>query len=326
MPQRDPSWTPQSWRAFPCAQQPVYPDRAALERTLAQIAALPPLVTSYIESLKTQIVEASRGERFILRRVTAPRASPTAPARQSPAKLKILLLMSLVLVHGTRKRDHADRALRGPVREAAERCSRRPVDGVRAADLPRRQRRIAPEPDARRRARRDPTLLLLRGSERCGAHAELRPFARRRRASRTCITRRTGTSSSSGTRRSRPSTSAWSTPSARALRFMETLAGGTIAAMQRVDFYTSHELLGLEYEATLTRQVPRREGWFNLSTHLPWIGVRTRRARWRARRQFCRGIRNPVGVKVGPRRAHRRRCSTPFGRFRPTTSPAAWCW
>jgi len=83
------------------------------------------------------------------------------------------------------------------------------------------------------------------------------------------------------------------------LRFMETLAGGTIAAMQRVDFYTSHEMLVLEYEAALTRQVPRRDGWFNLSTHLPWIGVRTGTTDG-AHVEFCRGIRNPVGVKVGP--------------------------
>jgi 3-deoxy-7-phosphoheptulonate synthase len=83
------------------------------------------------------------------------------------------------------------------------------------------------------------------------------------------------------------------------LRFMETLAGGTITQMQRVDFYTSHELLVLDYEAALTRQVPRREGWFNLSTHIPWIGMRTN-AGDGAHIEFCRGIRNPVGVKVGP--------------------------
>jgi 3-deoxy-7-phosphoheptulonate synthase len=57
--------------------------------------------------------------------------------------------------------------------------------------------------------------------------------------------------------------------------------------------------LVLEYEAALTRQVPRREGWFNLSTHLPWVGMRTS-APEGAHIEFCRGIRNPVGVKVGP--------------------------
>ena len=86
---------------------------------------------------------------------------------------------------------------------------------------------------------------------------------------------------------------------ARVVELLETLAGGTITQMQRVDFYTSHELLVLDYEAALTRQVPRREGWFNLSTHIPWIGMRTN-AGDGAHIEFCRGIRNPVGVKVGP--------------------------
>ena len=67
MSSSDRAWSPQGWRAFPCPQQPVYPDRAALERVLAEVGALPPLVTSYeIESLKAQLAEAARGERFIL--------------------------------------------------------------------------------------------------------------------------------------------------------------------------------------------------------------------------------------------------------------------
>ena len=61
-----------------------------------------------------------------------------------------------------------------------------------------------------------------------------------------------------------------------------------IDSFQRVDFYTSHEALLLHYEQALTRQVPRQWGWFNLSTHFPWIGMRTRRARRRARRIFPR--------------------------------------
>jgi 3-deoxy-7-phosphoheptulonate synthase len=83
------------------------------------------------------------------------------------------------------------------------------------------------------------------------------------------------------------------------LRFMETLAGEPIDSFQRVDFYTSHEALVLEYEQALTRQVPRQWGWFDLSTHFPWIGMRTAAADG-AHVEFCRGIRNPVAVKIGP--------------------------
>lgn len=84
-----------------------------------------------------------------------------------------------------------------------------------------------------------------------------------------------------------------------AVRFMETLAGRTMQSLNRVEFYTSHEALLLPYEEALTRQVPRADGWFNLSTHFPWIGMRTA-ALDGAHVEYFRGIRNPVAVKIGP--------------------------
>jgi 3-deoxy-7-phosphoheptulonate synthase len=84
-----------------------------------------------------------------------------------------------------------------------------------------------------------------------------------------------------------------------AVRFMETLSGGSVRNLDRVDFYTSHEALLLPYEESLTRQVPRHWGWFNLSTHYPWIGMRTA-AIDGAHVEYFRGIRNPIALKVGP--------------------------
>src|SRR5204863_8874314 len=84
-----------------------------------------------------------------------------------------------------------------------------------------------------------------------------------------------------------------------ALRFMETLAGSVIADINRVDFFTSHEGLHLLYEQAQTRQVPHRTGWYNLSTHFPWIGERTRSLDG-AHVEYFRGIANPIGVKIGP--------------------------
>jgi 3-deoxy-7-phosphoheptulonate synthase len=80
---------------------------------------------------------------------------------------------------------------------------------------------------------------------------------------------------------------------------METLSGISVADISRVDFYTSHEGLLLPYESALTRRVPRRDGWYNLSTHFPWIGMRTAGLQ-DAHIEFFRGIRNPIAVKVGP--------------------------
>ena len=83
------------------------------------------------------------------------------------------------------------------------------------------------------------------------------------------------------------------------LRFVETLTGGLISDINRVDFFTSHEGLQLYYEQAQTRHVPRRTGFYNLSTHLPWIGERTR-ALDGAHVEYFRGISNPIGVKIGP--------------------------
>jgi 3-deoxy-7-phosphoheptulonate synthase len=86
---------------------------------------------------------------------------------------------------------------------------------------------------------------------------------------------------------------------AEALRFMEALGEATIEELTRVDFYTSHEGLNLHYESAQTRQVPRRDGWWDLTTHFPWIGERTR-ALDGAHLEYFRGIENPLGIKLGP--------------------------
>ncbi|MCB1281364.1 MAG: 3-deoxy-7-phosphoheptulonate synthase, partial [Salinibacterium sp.] len=66
-----------------------------------------------------------------------------------------------------------------------------------------------------------------------------------------------------------------------------------------VEFFTSHEGLNLLYESAQTRRVPRRPQHYDLTTHMPWIGERTR-ALDGAHVEFFRGIANPVGVKIGP--------------------------
>jgi 3-deoxy-7-phosphoheptulonate synthase len=85
----------------------------------------------------------------------------------------------------------------------------------------------------------------------------------------------------------------------RAVNFMETISGRRAGVLKRVDFYTSHEALHLHYEQASTRQVPRQEGWFDLTTHFPWIGMRTADIDG-AHVEYFRGIRNPIGIKVGP--------------------------
>jgi len=83
------------------------------------------------------------------------------------------------------------------------------------------------------------------------------------------------------------------------LDFVSAIAGVESEVLRRVDIYTSHEALALTYEQAQTRRVPRRPGWYNLSTHFPWIGMRTAQLDG-AHVEFHRGIQNPIGIKVGP--------------------------
>ena len=83
------------------------------------------------------------------------------------------------------------------------------------------------------------------------------------------------------------------------LKFFEALAGTVVGKVRRVDFYTSHEGLHLQYEQAQTRFIARVGKWFDLTTHFPWIGDRTRDVNG-AHVEYFRGISNPIGVKIGP--------------------------
>jgi 3-deoxy-7-phosphoheptulonate synthase len=98
-------WTPDSWRARLDAQQVRYRDRGAVDAAVRKLSSLPPLVTSWeIERLKEEIAEAQDGAAVSsCRGATAPKPWPTARRTMITGKLKILLQMSLVLVHGLKR-------------------------------------------------------------------------------------------------------------------------------------------------------------------------------------------------------------------------------
>ena len=107
---------------------------------------------------------------------------------------------------------------------------------------------------------------------------------------------------------------------AESLRFMENVLGVRAGESDRIDFYTSHEALHLGYEEAQTRTVPRRPGYFNLSSHFPWMGLRTNHPDG-AHIEYMRGIENPIAIKVGGK--HDARSMSPAGSkcWIPTRTP-----
>jgi 3-deoxy-7-phosphoheptulonate synthase len=288
-------WSPSSWQARPAAQQPAYPDPAALQGVLAQLANLPPLVTSLeIENLKQQLAAAVRGERFLLQGGDCSESFEECTSAAIASKLKILLQMSLVLVQGGKKRvirigrfagqyakpRSADAETRGGISLPSYRGDMVNRAGFTAAER-------VPNPD-----------LLLRAYERSGLTINFiralieGGFADLHHPEYWDLGFMANTPHAADYTRMVQSIG-------DSLRFMETLTGCVLADINRVDFFASHEGLVLWYEQAQTRQVPRRKGWYNLSTHFPWIGDRTR-ALDGAHIEYFRGITNPIGVKIGP--------------------------
>ena len=266
-----------------------------MQRVLAQLARLPPLVTSYeIDNLKQQLAAAQRGEWFLLQGGDCSESFEDCESSAIASKLKILLQMSLVLVQGGKKRvirigrfagqyakpRSTDLETRGGLTLPSYRG-----DMINSAGFSPAERTPNPELLLRAYERSGLTINFIRSLIE-GGFADLHhpeywelgfvansPHA----AEYTRMVQSIGDS----------------------LRFMETLTGCVLADINRVDFFSSHEGLHLLYEQAQTRHVPRHTGWYNLSTHFPWIGERTR-ALDGAHIEYFRGIANPIGVKIGP--------------------------
>ena len=289
------NWTPESWQDCAATQLPDYPDPQALEDTVRRMSTLPPLVTSWeIETLRERLAAAARGESFLLQGGDCAESFDDCDVDQITAKLKILFNMSLVLVHASRK--PVIRVGRFAGQYAKPRSAdREERDGV---NLPAyRGDLINRAPFTSEDRVPDPTLMM-RGYERAaltlnfiraltdGGFADLHhpEYWDLRFVKETAL---------------REKYEGLVQRISESVGFMEATRGREPEALRRIDFYTSHEGLSLHYEQAQTRQVPRREGWYNLSTHLPWIGLRTAAAD-SAHVEYFRGIRNPIGIKVGP--------------------------
>jgi 3-deoxy-7-phosphoheptulonate synthase len=134
------AWTPDSWQTKPTAQSVRYPDQAALARVVAEIGRLPPLVTSWeIEGLRNQLAAAARGDAFVLQGGDCAESFDDCSSEAIAAKLKILMQMSLVLVHGTRRPVVRIGRIAGQYAKPRS-TDVETKDGVSLAVVPRRQR------------------------------------------------------------------------------------------------------------------------------------------------------------------------------------------
>jgi 3-deoxy-7-phosphoheptulonate synthase len=296
-------WTPGSWRTVAFDAPFIYADHGALESARTRLAELPPLVTSWeIERLKHQIAQAQRGERFILQGGDCAETLDECQPAPIANKLKILLQMSLVLIHGLRTpvtrvgrfagqyaKPRSSPTEPGEYEGAA--CELPSYFGDLVNRAPFTPAHRAPDPNLMVEGYKHASMTLnFIRSLLDGGFADLHhpeywdlsffhnaDLSDARRAQYEMMSRTL----------------------ADGLSFMENLGEQKVHESTRVDFYTSHEGLNLHYEEAQTRTVPRREGYYDLTTHLPWIGQRNRQLDG-PHVEFFKGIQNPVGVKIGP--------------------------
>jgi len=294
------TWNPDSWRQKPVAQAVAYEDEAMVSAVTARLRELPPLVTSWeIERLKRLLAEAEEGKRFLLQGGDC--AETLADCQPGPIanKLKILLQMSLVLIHGSLL--PVIRVGRFAGQYAKPRSS--PTETKDGQTLPSYFGDLVNRQPFEAGARRADPQLMLAGYQ----HAALTlNFIRSLSAGGFADLHHPENWDLSFfehvelPQELRDEYNRTSRGLAEALRFMEALAGQTVDDLTRVEFYASHEGLNLHYESAQTRSVPRRDGHYLLTTHLPWIGERTRELDG-AHVEFFRGVANPVGIKLGPK-------------------------
>lgn len=287
-------WSPISWLQYSYLQAATYADEKKLNKVVEQLSLLPPLVTSSeIKNLKREIARAGRGDAFILQGGDCAESFNDCRAEIISNKLKIILQMSLILLHGLRK--PIIRVGRIAGQYAKPRSS--DYETINGITLPSYRGDLVNSPEFTPQAR-EPNPKLLLQAYNCSAVTlnYIRSLLDSGFASLNHPQQWDLGFVEHSKQKEEYQTMVKSI--ADALEFLDTIDGIQSSNLSKVDFYTSHEALHLHYEQALTRKMD--DGlWYNLSTHLPWIGMRTAQID-SAHLEFLRGVENPIGIKIGP--------------------------
>jgi 3-deoxy-7-phosphoheptulonate synthase len=291
------TWAPSSWRGLPAGQQPVWPDRAALDAAREQLQGLPPLVfAGEARNLTAQLADVAEGRAFLLQCGDCVESFRDHSAVTIREKLKVMLQMAAVLTFGATLPVVKVGRIAGQFAKPRS-AATEVVDGV---ELPSFRGHTVHDDEALLEARVPDPERMLRGYNQAAATLNLvRAFTKGGFADLTQVhtwNKEFVASSVEGQRYE-----ALANEIGRALRFME--ACGIDLASERtlheVDVYTSHEGLLLDYEEGLTRKDSLTGLWYDCSAHMLWIGERTRELSG-AHVEFFAGVHNPLGVKIGP--------------------------
>ncbi len=290
-------WSPDSWREKPIVQVPDYPDPAALAAVEARIATYPPLVfAGEARKLKDDLASVAAGEGFLLQGGDCAESFAEHHPDNIRDFFRVFLQMSVVLTYAAqtpvikvgRIAGNFAKPRTSPTEKVGdvELMSYR-GDNINGIEFTSEAR--TPDPNRMEMAYRQSaaTLNLLRAFAQGG-------YANLEHVHQWML----------GFVKDSPQSHRYEE---LADRITETVAfmracgidPDTAPQLRSTDFFTSHEALLLGYEQALTRTDSTTGEWYATSGHMIWIGDRTRQPD-HAHVEFCRGVRNPIGLKCGP--------------------------
>ena len=290
-------WSPESWRSKPIQQAPVYPDAAALADVERQLAGFPPLVfAGEARKLKRALAKVAQGEAFLLQGGDCAESFAEHSADNIRDFFRVFLQMAVVLTFAA-----ASPVVKvGRIAGQFAKPRTNPTEKINGVELPIYRGDIindseftlasrTPDPARQLQAYRQSaaTLNLLRAFA-WGGYANLE------NAHRWML----------GFVKDSPQSGRYQELADRiteTLGFMRAIGldPEEHQELSRTDFYTSHEALLLGYEQAMTRIDSTSGDPYATSGHMLWIGDRTRQFD-HAHVEYCRGVKNPIGLKCGP--------------------------
>ena len=290
-------WDKKGWRGKPRVQMPTYGNLVELASVESSLEALPPLVfAGEVRNLREQLAKVGRGEAFLLQGGDCAESFSEFSANLIRDTFKVMLQMAVVLTFGSKK----------PVvkigRMAGQFAKPRSADYETVNDqkLPSYRGDIINDiaPDLKSREP-DPKRMLQAYTQSAASVNLLRAFSQGGFADIRQVHSWTLENTRTGSRYTQFSELAERI--SEALDFMEAagISPNNTQTLRKVDFYTSHEALLLEYEEALCRIDSLTGNPIAGSGHMLWIGDRTRDPDG-AHVDFCSGVENPIGLKCGP--------------------------
>jgi 3-deoxy-7-phosphoheptulonate synthase len=291
------SWSPQSWRKKPVRQMPEYPDPVALAETEAQLKRRPPLVfAGEARNLMASLGQVAEGKAFLLQGGDCAESFAEFHPDNIRDTFRVLLQMAVILtfaagmpvvkvgrIAGQFAKPRSDDF---ETQDGITLPSYR-GDNVNASEFTAEARTPDPKRLMEAYAQSAATLNLLRAFA-TGGYADLHNVHRW----------------TLGFIAGSPAGEQYKVLAQRIGETLEFMAAcgitpESVPQLRSTDFYTSHEGLLLGYEQALTRIDSTSGDWYDTSAHMIWIGDRTRQLDG-AHVEFCRGIKNPIGLKCGP--------------------------